>query len=150
MRSKIAIGNDHAGYEMKVILLKWLEEQGYQIENFGTDSPESVDYPDYVHPVANAVEKGEFRFGILVCGSGQGVSFTANKHQGIRAALCWKPEIAKLAREHNNANILCLPGRFVSDKEGIEILKNFLETKFEGGRHQDRISKVSIGSACEV
>ena len=150
MRSKIAIGNDHAGYEMKVILLKWLDEQGYQIENFGTDSPESVDYPDYVHPVANAVEKGEFRFGILVCGSGQGVSFTANKHQGIRAALCWKPEIAKLAREHNNANILCLPGRFVSDKEGIEILKNFLETKFEGGRHQDRISKVSIGSACEV
>ena len=146
MKLKIAIGNDHAGYEMKMTILKWLEEQGCQIQNFGTDSSESVDYPDYVHPVATAVENGEFRFGILVCGSGQGVSFTANKHQGIRAALCWKPEIAKLAREHNNANILCLPGRFISDEEGIEILKDFLETKFEGGRHQNRISKVSVCS----
>jgi ribose 5-phosphate isomerase B len=144
MKNKIAIGNDHAGYEMKVTLLKWLEEQGYELRDFGTDTPDSVDYPDYVHPVASAVEKGEFRFGILVCGSGQGVSFTANKHQGIRAALCWKPEIAKLSREHNNANILCLPGRFISDEEGIDILKNFLETKFEGARHQNRISKVSI------
>ncbi len=150
MRTKIAIGNDHAGYEMKVPILKWLEEQGCEFKNFGTDSPGSVDYPDYVHPVANAVEKGEFRFGILVCGSGQGVSFTANKHQGIRAALCWKPEISKLAREHNNANILCLPGRFISDEEDIAILKNFLETKFEGGRHQDRISKVPICSTCAV
>ena len=147
MKAKIAIGNDHAGYEMKVTIMKWLEEKGFQIKNFGTDSTESVDYPDYVHPVATAVENGEFRFGILVCGSGQGVSFTANKRQGIRAALCWKPEIAKLAREHNNANILCLPGRFISDEEGIGILKNFLETKFEGGRHQDRISKVPVSLA---
>jgi ribose 5-phosphate isomerase B len=150
MKTKIAIGNDHAGYEMKLVVLKWLEEQGYEIENFGTDSQESVDYPDYVHPVASAVENGEFRFGILVCGSGQGVSFTANKHQGIRAALCWNPETAKLAREHNNANILCLPGRFISDEEGIAILKNFMETKFEGGRHQKRICKVSICAACAL
>jgi ribose 5-phosphate isomerase B len=135
---------------MKFVLLKWLEEQGYEIENFGTDTPESVDYPDFVHPLASAVEKGEFKFGILICGSGQGVSFTANKHQGIRAALCWKPELAELAREHNNANILCLPGRFLTDEEGIEILKTFLETEFEGGRHQNRINKVSICSACSV
>lgn len=149
-KMKIAIGNDHAGYEMKQTLLKWLEEQGYELENFGTDSPESVDYPDYVHPLARAVETGTFKFGILVCGSGQGVSFTANKHQGIRAALCWEAEIAKLAREHNNANILCLPGRFLSEKEGIDILKTFLETKFEGGRHQNRISKVSICGTCSL
>ena len=143
---KIAIANDHAGYEMKTSLLKWLEEQKFNYTNFGTDSSESVDYPDYVHPLANAVEKGEFNLGILVCGSGQGVSFTANKHQGIRAALCWEPEIAKLAREHNNANILCLPGRFLSEEKGIEILKDFLNTKFEGGRHQNRIDKVSVCS----
>lgn len=141
---KIAIGNDHAGYEMKLVLLKWLEENGYEIKNFGTDSSESVDYPDYVHPLASAVENGEFDLGVLVCGSGQGVSFTANKHQGIRAALCWQPEIAKLAREHNNANIVCMPGRFLSPEEGIEILKTFLSTDFEGGRHQNRIDKVPV------
>ena len=141
---KIAIANDHAGYEMKKILLTWLEEQKYEVTNFGTDSSNSVDYPDYVHPIASAVENGEFDYGILVCGSGQGVSFTANKHQGIRAALCWKTEIAKLAREHNNANVLCLPGRFLSDEDGINILKIFLETSFEGGRHQQRIDKVAV------
>lgn len=141
---KIAIGNDHAGYDMKVILLKWLEENGYEIKNFGTDSSDSVDYPDYVHPLASAVENGEFDLGVLVCGSGQGVSFTANKHQGIRAALCWQPEIAKLAREHNNANIVCMPGRFLSPEEGIAILKTFLSTDFEGGRHQNRIDKVPV------
>jgi ribose 5-phosphate isomerase B len=146
----IGVGNDHAGYEMKLIVLKWLEQAGYQVNNFGTDTPESVDYPDYVHPLAKAVEIGECRYGILICGSGQGVAFTANKHQGIRAALCWNPEIAELARQHNNANILCLPGRFLSEEEGVEILKTFLETKFEGGRHQDRISKVSICSACSI
>jgi ribose 5-phosphate isomerase B len=144
MKKKIAIGNDHAGYEMKEVVLEWLEGKGYEIKNFGTDSPESVDYPDFVHPVADAVEKGEFDFGVLVCGSGQGVSFTANKHQGIRAALCWSAEISKLSRQHNNANILCLPGRFLNEAEGIEILKNFLETEFEGGRHQNRIDKVPV------
>ena len=141
---KIAIANDHAGYEMKLPLLGWLEEQNYQVTNFGTDSADSVDYPDFVHPLASSIERGEFEFGILVCGSGQGVSFTANKHQGIRAALCWKPEIAKLAREHNNANVLCIPGRFLNSIEGIKILKVFLETAFEGGRHQKRIDKVSV------
>ncbi len=125
---KIAIGNDHAGIEMKLILEKWLGEQGYEISNYGTDSSDSMDYPDVVHPLAVAVERGEFELGILVCGSGQGVSFTANKHQGIRAALCWQPKIAELARSHNNANILTLPGRFLDAKTGIEILKKFLNT----------------------
>jgi len=147
---KIAIGNDHAGYELKVYLLNWLREQGHEVENFGTNSPESVDYPDYVHPVAKAVEKFDVRYGILICGSGQGVSVTANKHQGIRAALCWNSEVSKLARQHNNANILCLPGYFVSNEEGRAILENFLETEFEGGRHQNRISKVSVCASCCV
>jgi ribose 5-phosphate isomerase B len=144
---KIAVGNDHAGYEMKKIVLAWLEEQGHEVQNFGTDSSDSVDYPDYVHPIASAVEKGEFKFGILICGSGQGVSFTANKHQGIRAALCWNSEVSKLSRQHNNANILCLPGRFLNEQEGVGIVKDFLETEFEGGRHQNRINKVSVGFA---
>ncbi len=142
----IAIGNDHGGYEMKLVILEWIKNQGYELKNFGTDSPESVDYPDYVHPLADAVEKDEFDFGVLICGTGQGMSFTANKHQGIRAALCWNMEISRLSRQHNNANILCLPGRFIGDKEGIDILKTFLETKFEGGRHQNRINKVMVDS----
>lgn len=141
---KIAIGNDHAGVEMKVILKEWLEEQGYEVANYGTDSPDSMDYPDVVHPLASAVEEGEFELGVLVCGSGQGVSFTANKHQGIRAALCWQPVIAELARSHNNANVLTLPGRFLDSETGIEILKKFLHTPFEGGRHQNRIDKVQV------
>lgn len=145
---RIVIGNDHAGFEMKIRLVKWLVERGCEVENFGADTPESVDYPDVVHPVADAVEKGEFRYGVLVCGSGQGVSFTANKHQGIRAALCWSPEIARLSRQRYNANILCLPGDFITVEQGIEILASFLETKFDGGRHQASISKVSICSTC--
>jgi len=145
---KIAIGNDHAGFEMKLVVLEWLKSQGYEIINFGTDSSDSIDYPDVVHPLAEAVENGKFDLGVLICGSGQGVSFTANKHQGIRAALCWKKEIAVLSREHNNANILCLPGRFLTPEEGIEIVKNFLETPFAGGRHQNRIDKVPIKSKC--
>lgn len=145
---QIAIGNDHAGFELKSTLLKWLEEQGHEVSNFGTNTPESVDYPDYVHPVANAVERAEYRFGILVCRSGQGVAFTANKHQGIRAALCWIPEVATMARQHNNANVLCLPASFISENEGIEIVKAFLEAKFEGGRHQNRIGKVSVCRNC--
>ena len=141
---KIAVGCDHAGYEMKLILTEWLEKQGYEITNYGADSTESMDYPDVVHPLALAVEHGEFEKAVLVCGSGQGVSFTANKHQGIRAALCWQPEIAELARSHNNANILTLPGRFLDVETGIEILKKFLDTPFEGGRHQRRIDKVAV------
>lgn len=141
---KIAVGNDHAGYEIKLVVMDWLKKKGYEIKNFGTDSPDSVDYPDFVHPVADAVEKGEFDLGVLVCGSGQGVSFTANKHQGIRAALCWMPEIAQLARSHNNANILCIPGRFVDRGTAEDILEEFFSTDFEGGRHQKRIDKVAL------
>jgi len=141
---KIAIGNDHAGVEMKMVLKEWLEEQGYEITNYGTDTSDSMDYPDVVHPLATAVEKGEFELGVLVCGSGQGVSFTTNKHQNIRAALYWKPEIAELTRSHNNANILTLPDRFLDTETKIKILKKFLNTPFEGGRHQNRIDKVAL------
>jgi ribose 5-phosphate isomerase B len=141
---KIAIGNDHAGFEVKLVVKDWLEEQGYEVDDYGTNSPESMDYPDVVHPLASAVEHGAYELGVLVCGSGQGVSFTANKHQGIRAALCWQPEIAELARSHNNANILCLPGRFIEAETALEILRRFIITPFEGGRHQKRIEKVAI------
>ena len=141
---KIAIGNDHAGYEIKQVLKEWLEEQGYDVKNYGTDSPQAVDYPDFVHPLAISVEKGEFDFGVLICGSGQGASITANKHQGIRATLCWRPEIAMLARSHNDANILCLPGRFIEGDAAIEVLRVFLDTPFDGGRHKRRIEKVPL------
>jgi len=141
---KIAVGNDHAGYEIKLVVMEWMRKKGYEVINFGTDTPDSVDYPDHVHPVAEKVESGECELGVLVCGSGQGVSFTANKHQGIRAALCWMPEIAMLARSHNNANILCIPGRFVDAECAEAILEEFFSTAFEGGRHQNRIDKVAI------
>ena len=148
IRLKIAIGNDHAGYEMKMVVLEWLKCQGFEVANIGTNSSESMDYPDIAHPDDEAVEREEFDLGVLLFGSGQGVSFTANKHQGICAALCWKAEIAKLAREHNNANILCLPGRFLTPEESFDIVKNFLETPFAGGRHQKRIDKVPVKSNC--
>jgi ribose 5-phosphate isomerase B len=141
---KIAIGNDHAGYPLKLELKEWLGEQGYEIFDGGTYSAAPADYPDIVHPLAEAVEKGEAECGILICGSGQGVSMTANKHQGIRAALCWMPEIASLSRSHNDANILCLPGRFIDKQTAIEILRVFLDTPFSGGRHQRRIDKVPL------
>jgi ribose 5-phosphate isomerase B len=141
---KIAIGNDHAGYELKLVLSDWLKEQGYDVKDYGTDSSEAADYPDIMHPVAGLVEKGKFDFGVLICGSGQGASITANKHQRIRATLCWMPEIAALARSHNDANIICLPGRFLEKDIAIEILKVFLDTSFDGGRHQRRIDKVPI------
>jgi ribose 5-phosphate isomerase B len=141
---KIAIGNDHAGYEIKRVIKDWLEEQGYDFVDYGTDSPEPSDYPDIVHPLAGAVDKGEFDMGVLICGSGQGASITANKHQGIRATLCWRPEIAMLARSHNDANILCLPGRFIESDAAIEVLRVFLDTPFDGGRHQRRIEKVPL------
>jgi ribose 5-phosphate isomerase B len=141
---KIAIGNDHAGYEIKRIIKDWLEEQGYDFVDYGTDSPEPADYPDIVHPLASAVDKGEIDMGVLICGSGQGASITANKHQGIRATLCWRPEIAVLARSHNDANILCLPGRFIEGDAAIEVLRVFLDTPFDGGRHKRRIEKVPL------
>jgi ribose 5-phosphate isomerase B len=141
---KIAIGNDHAGYKIKKVLKEWLLNQGYDIVDFGSDSEEPVDYPDIAHPLASSVEKGEFDTGILICGAGEGATITANKHQGIRATLCWMPEIARLSRAHNDANILCLPGRFIEGGLAIEVLKTFLVTPFDGGRHKRRIDKVPI------
>ncbi len=139
---KIAVASDHAGYERKQIILKYLQEQGIEFKDFGAYSTESSDYPDYAHPLAEAVSKGEFDEGITLCGSGNGINMTANKHQGIRSAICWMPEIAKLARLHNDANVCAIPARYVSDDEAVEIVKIFLETKFEGGRHINRINKI--------
>lgn len=138
---KIAISADHAGFELKEALSLLLKDK--EIKDFGTDSSESVDYPDFAHPVAFAVENKEFDLGILICGSGNGIAITANKHQGIRAAICWNTELASLARKHNNANILCLPARFISIKEALKITETFLNTEFEGGRHANRVNKIS-------
>ena len=138
----IGIASDHAGFNAKSYILKVLEEMGIKYKDFGTNSTESSDYADYAHPMAEAVEKGECRFGIAICGTGNGINMTVNKHQGIRAALCWNPEVAFYARAHNNANVLSLPGRLLSNDELLEILKVFLTTPFEGGRHERRIKKI--------
>lgn len=138
---KIAIGADHAGFDYKEMLKEYLAT--YELKDFGTYSAESADYPDFAHPVASAVEQGEFTFGILICGSANGVAITANKHQKIRAAICWENEIAALARKHNNANILCIPARFISTQLAKEITNTFLTTDFEGGRHQKRVAKIN-------
>lgn len=135
---------DHAGYETKEYVKKLLEEKGLQYKDFGTYSEESVDYPDFAHPLAEAIENGEVYPGIASCGSGNGISMTLNKHQGIRAALCWEPEIAKLARLHNDANILVIPGRFSDSENTAKMLQVFLDTAFEGGRHQKRIDKIPV------
>jgi len=140
---KIAIGADHAGFEYKELLMKQLSKLGHESKDFGTYSLDSVDYPDFAHPVANAVEKKEFELGVLICGSANGVAITANKHQGIRAAICWNEELASLARQHNNANIVCIPARFVSPDLAEKILAKFLTTPFEGGRHEKRVNKIS-------
>ncbi len=142
MALKIAIGGDHAGFQLKEIIKSKLESEGYLIEDFGPFSDQSVDYPDFVHPVANSIENGEYNFGILICGSGNGVAMTANKHKGIRAAVCWNEMLAKLARAHNDANILCLAGRFLDDELAMEIVNIFLKTDFDGGRHIKRIKKI--------
>ncbi|MFC4722828.1 ribose 5-phosphate isomerase B [Geojedonia litorea] len=141
---KISIGNDHAGTEYKNAIVKHLEAKGIQIINHGTNTNDSVDYPDFVHPVANDVENNNVDFGILICGSGNGVSMTANKHNGVRAGLCWTKEIAALARQHNNANILSIPARFTAPQQAIEMVDTFLETPFEGGRHQKRVDKIPL------
>jgi len=138
---KIAIGADHAGFEYKQALAESLS--GNDIKDFGTYSTDSVDYPDFAHPVATAVESGEADFGILVCGSANGVAITANKHQGIRAAICWNTELASLARQHNNANIVCIPARFITLDEAKQIVEVFLTTDFEGGRHANRVGKMA-------
>jgi len=139
---KIAVASDHAGFERKKAVLKYLQEQGIEYKDFGAFSAESSDYPDFAHPLAIAVSNGEFNKGITLCGSGNGINMTANKHQGIRSALCWMPEIAKLARLHNDANVCALPARYITDEQAIEIVKIFLSTGFEGGRHIQRINKI--------
>lgn len=139
----IAIGSDHAGFALKTTLITILEAQGHQVRDFGCYSEDSIDYPDYAHPVADEIEQQKSELGILICGSGNGISMTANKHQGIRCALCWNPEIASLARQHNDANILSLPARFISPEVAQEILTAFLSAEFEGGRHANRVSKIS-------
>lgn len=139
---KIAIGADHAGFEYKEFLKKWLDKKGYITKDFGTYNTDSADYPDFAHPVATAVEKKEFDLGLLVCGSANGVAITANKHQGIRAAICWKEELAELARTHNNANILCIPARHIPIDLAEKILDKFLHSHFEGGRHEARVDKI--------
>jgi len=143
-KEKIAIACDHAGYETKEELKKWLETNGYQVKDFGTYSSESSDYPDFAHPMAESVESGENDLGISLCGSGNGINMVANKHQGIRSALCWIPELASLAKQHNNANICAVPARFVSVDEAKAIVTAFLEAEFEGGRHQRRIDKIPV------
>jgi ribose 5-phosphate isomerase B len=143
MIDKIAIGADHAGFEYKELLKKWLEKGGYSVKDFGTYNVESVDYPDFAHPVAEAIEKKEFTLGLLICGSANGVAMTANKHQGVRAAICWNEEVAEISRHHNNANIVCIPARFVSYELAEKILDRFLHSSFEGGRHERRVNKIS-------
>lgn len=138
----VALGADHAGFEYKQELINWLQEQHFTTKDFGTYSLDSVDYPDFAHPTATAVESGDYAFGILICGSANGVAITANKHQHIRAALCWKEEIAALARQHNDANIICIPARFVTLDEAKQMVKTFMDTAFEGGRHQKRVDKI--------
>lgn len=140
---KIAIGNDHAGTEYKLAVVGLLKSMNIDIINHGTDSTDSVDYPDFIHPVANDVANGSVDFGIIICGSGNGASMTANKHQEIRAALCWNKEITELARSHNDANILSLPARFISLHQALDMVKIFLNTPFEGGRHERRIEKIA-------
>ncbi len=140
---KISIGNDHAGPDYKKAIVKMLQAKGYEVTNYGTDSAESVDYPDFGHPVATDVSEGKADFGIVICGSGNGISMTVNKHSKVRAALCWMKEIAVLARQHNDANIISIPARFTSIPQAVEMVEAFLNTNFEGGRHQNRVDKIS-------
>ena len=142
----IAIGNDHAGTTYKFKIVEYLKSIGIKVINFGTDEEKSMDYPDAIHPVAEAVESGKADFGIIICGSGNGAAMTANHHKDIRAALCWNNELVELARLHNDANILSIPARFVTQDDSIEFVKTFLNTEFEGGRHQQRIDKIPIAN----
>lgn len=139
---KIAIGNDHAGTEYKLAIIGLLKSKNIEVVNYGTDGSDSVDYPDFVHPVATDVEEKNVDLGIIICGSGNGASMTANKHQKVRCALCWTKEIVQLAREHNDANILSLPARFISLPQALEMVNMFLDTAFEGGRHERRVEKI--------
>jgi ribose 5-phosphate isomerase B len=140
---KISIGNDHAGPEYKKAIVEMLKANGHEVTNYGTDSADSVDYPDFAHPVALDVESKKADFGIIICGSGNGIAMSANKHQGVRAALCWMKEIAVLARQHNDANMISIPARYTSIPQAVEMVQAFLNTDFEGGRHQNRVDKIS-------
>lgn len=140
---KIAFGSDHAGFNYKNNLIEELEEAGFEVIDMGPESSESTDYPDFAHPVAKAVEDGDCDYGILLCGSGNGVAMTANKHNNIRAAICWNEELAELARKHNNANVLCIPARFIEYDDASDIAEIFLNTEFEGGRHERRVNKIN-------
>ncbi|HIF14435.1 MAG TPA: ribose 5-phosphate isomerase B [Bacteroidetes bacterium] len=145
MAKTLAIGSDHAGYELKESIKKHIEERGYEVEDHGANSSESTDYPAYAHAVANSVANdNNVDEGILICGSGNGISMSANKHSGVRAALCWEKEVAILAKQHNNANIVSLPARFITTEEAFEIVDAFLESEFEGGRHQRRVDKIDV------
>ena len=141
--SKIAIGGDHAGFFYKENLKKYLVSKGHEVTDFGPDSAESADYPDYVHPASEAIEKGDCEFGILICGTGNGVNITANKHQKVRSALCWNTDLAALARQHNDANVICFAARFIAYEYVEKMTDIFVETPFEGGRHQRRVDKIS-------
>lgn len=141
---KISIGNDHAGTDYKFAIKKLLEAKGYTVTNYGTDDDNSVDYADFVHPVAEDIENDKADFGILICGSANGVAMTANKHQKVRAGLCWNKEIVTLIRAHNDANILCIPARFTAIHQAVEMVEEFLNTEFEGGRHKTRIDKIPL------
>ncbi|MEI6815687.1 MAG: ribose 5-phosphate isomerase B [Bacteroidota bacterium] len=142
--NKIAIACDHAGFQLKEQVKMYLNNMGYEVEDFGTNSEASVDYPDFVHPLANFIEQNQQLKGILICGSGIGVSISANRHKLVRAALCWNEEVAKLSRMHNNANVICLPARFISKGEAEKMIDTFLNTSFEGGRHENRVGKIEI------
>lgn len=141
---KIALASDHAGYNLKQVVMEYLTKEGATLKDFGCYSTESCDYPDFAHPAAAAVESGEFDFGITICSTGNGICMTANKHQGIRAALCWEHRLAELARQHNNANILGMPANFISVETALDIVKTFFSTDFEGGRHERRINKIPL------
>lgn len=140
----ISIGNDHAGTDYKFAIVKHLQAKGYTVTNYGTDGTESVDYPDFVHPVAKDVDTHKVNFGILICGSANGVAMTANKYQNVRAGICWIDEVTALTRQHNNANIMCIPARYTAIPQVIKMVDTFLETKFEGGRHQNRVDKIPV------
>ena len=142
---KIGIASDHAGYEMNEVLVGYLDAMGYEVLDFGTNSPESVDYADYAHPLAAAIESGELEQGIALCGSGEGMAMTLNKHQGIRAGLCWDPEVASLIRRHNDANVIVFPARFITNDEAAKMLNAYFAAGFEGGRHEARIAKMPVG-----
>lgn len=143
MKKTVPIGSDHAGFELKKAVVEHLTSKGYKLEDFGCYSEDSIDYPDFGHPVAEMVESNKDMLGVIICGSGNGINMTANKHQGVRSALCWKKELAQLAREHNNANIIALPARFITTEEALEMIDVFFSTEFEGGRHKRRVDKIA-------